>query len=135
MIPSGPGPRGRSVRRNPAASRAAAAARSGSSGSRTAGMGESCQLGAQVRAVGPVGDDNRVPTLTNLARRHTALTAADVDWLQALVSDWQLLADLSFADLVLWAPLQDGSGWVVLTARGRRRTGRPATASRTRGPA
>src|SRR5450631_4249597 len=114
MIPSGPGPRGRSVRRNPAASRAAAAARSGSSGSRTAAMGESCQLGAQVRAVGPVGDDNRVPTLTNLARRHTALTAADVDWLQALVSDWQLLADLSFADLVLWAPLQDGSGWVVL---------------------
>src|SRR5450631_3349804 len=114
MIPSGPGPRGRSARRNPAASRAAAAARSGSSGSRTAGMGEYCQPGAQVRAVGPVSDDNRVPTLTNLARRHTALTAADVDWLQALVSDWQLLADLSFADLVLWAPLQDGSGWVVL---------------------
>ena len=67
-----------------------------------------------MRAVGPVGDDDRVPTLTNLARRHTALTVADVDWLQALVSDWQLLADLSFADLVLWAPLQDGSGWVVL---------------------
>ena len=77
-------------------------------------MGEYCQPGTQVRAVGPVSDDNRVPTLTNLARRHTALTAADVDWLQALVSDWQLLADLSFADLVLWAPLQDGSGWVVL---------------------
>jgi two-component system, sensor histidine kinase PdtaS len=68
----------------------------------------------QVRGVGPVGDDNKVPTLTNLARRHTVLTAADVDWLQALVSDWQLLADLSFADLVLWAPLQDDSGWVVL---------------------
>jgi two-component sensor histidine kinase len=66
------------------------------------------------RLVGRVGDDDRVPTLTNLAGRHTALTAADLDWLQALVSDWQLLADLSFADLVLWAPLQDGSGWVVL---------------------
>jgi len=64
--------------------------------------------------VAQVSDDDKVPTLTNLARRHTALTAADVDWLQALVSDWQLLADLSFADLVLWAPLQDGSGWVVL---------------------
>jgi Signal transduction histidine kinase. len=25
-----------------------------------------------------------------------------------------LLADLSFADLVLWAPLRDGSGWVAL---------------------
>ena len=77
-------------------------------------MGEYCQPGAQARALGPVGDDNRVPTLTNLARRHTALTAADVDWLQALVSDWQLLADLSFADLILWAPLQDGPGWLVI---------------------
>jgi hypothetical protein len=55
-----------------------------------------------------------VPTLNDLARRHTALTSADIDWLHALVSDWQLLADLSFADLVLWAPLQDSSGWVVL---------------------
>ena len=59
-------------------------------------------------------DDGRVPTLNDLARRHTALTRADIDWLHALVSDWQLLADLSFADLVLWAPLQDTSGWVVL---------------------
>src|ERR1035437_458854 len=108
MIPSGPGPRGRSVRRNPAASRAAAAARSGSSGSRTAGMGKYCQLGAQVRAVGPVGDDNRVPTLTNLSRRHTALTAADVDWLQALVSDWQLLPRPSLPRPVLWGPPQHG---------------------------
>ena len=55
-----------------------------------------------------------MPTLNDLARRHTALTSADIDWLHALVSDWQLLADLSFADLVLWAPLQDSSGWVVL---------------------
>jgi two-component sensor histidine kinase len=42
------------------------------------------------------------------------LTGADVEWLHALVSDWQLLADLSFADLVLWAPLRDGSGWLAL---------------------
>jgi two-component sensor histidine kinase len=55
-----------------------------------------------------------VPTLNDLARARTALTSADVEWLHALVSDWQLLADLSFADLVLWAPLRDGSGWVVL---------------------
>jgi two-component sensor histidine kinase len=61
-----------------------------------------------------MSDDVRVPTLNDLARRHTALTSADIDWLHALVSDWQLLADLSFADLVLWAPLQDSSGWVVL---------------------
>ena len=61
-----------------------------------------------------MGDDGRVPTLNDLARRHTALTSADIDWLHALVSDWQLLADLSFADLVLWARLRDGSGWVAL---------------------
>jgi two-component system, sensor histidine kinase PdtaS len=36
-----------------------------------------------------------------------------VEWLHALVSDWQLLADLSFADLVLWAPLPDTS-WLAL---------------------
>ncbi len=55
-----------------------------------------------------------MPTLTDLARGLTALTEADIEWLHALVSDWQLLADLSFADLVLWAPLRDGSGWVAL---------------------
>jgi two-component system, sensor histidine kinase PdtaS len=55
-----------------------------------------------------------VPTLTDLARGLTPLTEADVEWLHALVSDWQLLADLSFADLVLWAPLLTRSGWVAL---------------------
>ena len=59
-------------------------------------------------------DDDEVPTLTNLARRHADLTEAGRDWLHALVSDWQLLADLSFADLVLWAPLRHGAGWVAL---------------------
>ena len=53
-------------------------------------------------------------TLTDLGRRFTPLTEPDIDWLHALVSDWQLLADLSFADLVLWAALRDGSGWLAL---------------------
>jgi two-component sensor histidine kinase len=48
-----------------------------------------------------------VPTLSDLARNLTALSGADLEWLHSLVSDWQLLADLSFADLVLWAPLRD----------------------------
>jgi len=55
-----------------------------------------------------------VPTLTDLASRHTNLTSADLECLHALVSDWQLLADLSFADLILWAPVRDGGGWVAL---------------------
>jgi two-component system, sensor histidine kinase PdtaS len=54
-----------------------------------------------------------VPTLSDLARQ-ARMTAGDVEWLHALVSDWQLLADLSFADLVLWAPLLEHSGWIAL---------------------
>ena len=58
-------------------------------------------------------EDDRVPTLNDLALR-ARLAAPDVDWLHALVSDWQLLADLSFADLVLWAPVADQPGWIAL---------------------
>ena len=55
-----------------------------------------------------------MPTLSDLARRHTVLTGADVEWLHALVSDWQLIADLSFADLILWAQVRDGGGWLAM---------------------
>lgn len=53
-----------------------------------------------------------MPTLNDLATR-AGIRPGDVEWLHALVSDWQLLADLSFADLVLWAPLPDRS-WLAL---------------------
>ena len=59
-------------------------------------------------------DDETCRRSLTLAIGITALTEPDLEWLHALVSDWQLLADLSFADLVLWAPLRDGSGWVAL---------------------
>src|SRR5258708_4317002 len=55
-----------------------------------------------------------MPTLTDLALRQAGLAEADVDWLHMLLADWQLLADLSLADLVLWAQLRAGSGWVAL---------------------
>ncbi|MEV0585805.1 histidine kinase N-terminal domain-containing protein [Nonomuraea sp. NPDC050310] len=65
-----------------------------------------------------------MPTLSDLAVRHTKLDAADIEWLHTLVSDWQLLADLSFADLILWAPLpgteqsstgvMEPAGWVAI---------------------
>jgi two-component system, sensor histidine kinase PdtaS len=55
-----------------------------------------------------------VPTLNDLARRRTSLSDADLEWLHALVSDWQLLADLSFADLILWAATRDGRGWLAI---------------------
>ena len=39
---------------------------------------------------------------------------ADLEWLHALVSDWQLLADLSFADLLLWTRLREDNGWIAV---------------------
>lgn len=43
-----------------------------------------------------------MPTLDDIVSEQTSLKSADVDWLQLVVADWQILADLSFADLVLW---------------------------------
>ncbi|HEX6921374.1 MAG TPA: histidine kinase N-terminal domain-containing protein, partial [Actinomycetes bacterium] len=54
-----------------------------------------------------------MPSLNELVAEHTALSGEDVDWLHLLLADWQLLADLSFADLVLWLPVRDGSGFVA----------------------
>ena len=41
-----------------------------------------------------------------------SLTSQDVARLGELVAEWQLLADISFADLVLWIPLRtDEKSW------------------------
>jgi len=55
-----------------------------------------------------------VPSLTDLALSRAGLAEPDVEWVHALLADWQLLADLSFADLVLWAQLADSADWVAL---------------------
>jgi len=52
-----------------------------------------------------------VPSLTELVRSHTDLSDADVAWLQLIQADWQIIADLSFADLVLWLPDREGGGF------------------------
>jgi two-component sensor histidine kinase len=52
-----------------------------------------------------------VASLTELVRAHTDLDAEDIAWLQLLQADWQIVADLSFADLVLWLPDRSGSGF------------------------
>ena len=52
-----------------------------------------------------------VPSLTELVRSHTDLDDEDVAWLQLLQADWQIIADLSFADLVLWLPDREGQGF------------------------
>jgi len=56
--------------------------------------------------------------MTELVRTHTDLDADDVLWLQLLLADWQVIADLSFADLVLWLPDRDDQGyWAVAQMR------------------
>ena len=60
-----------------------------------------------------------MPTLTDLARNLTSLSGPELEWLHSLVSDWQLLADLSFADLILWVPTRESegephAGWVAV---------------------
>jgi two-component sensor histidine kinase/PAS domain-containing protein len=54
-----------------------------------------------------------VPTLSELLSSSSDLAPADVEWLHLLVGDWQLLSDLSFADLVLWVP-GACEGWVAV---------------------
>jgi len=48
-----------------------------------------------------------VSTLSELVAAHTRSSGVAVDHLQRLVAEWQLLADLSFADFMLWIPLPD----------------------------
>jgi two-component system, sensor histidine kinase PdtaS len=52
-----------------------------------------------------------VPSLPELVRDHTDLGPDDVGWLALLQADWQIIADLSFADLVLWLPDREASGY------------------------
>ena len=52
-----------------------------------------------------------MPSLNDLVKAHTDLSDEDVAWLNLLMADWQIIADLSFADLVLWLPDREGKGY------------------------
>ena len=54
-----------------------------------------------------------MPDLVDLVRQYTTLADADLDWLHLLVGEWQLLADLSFADLLLWVRTTDPPGFIA----------------------
>jgi two-component sensor histidine kinase len=59
-----------------------------------------------------------VPTLDDIARFQTTLSHGDVTWLHALVTDWQIIADLAFSDLVLWLPDSESKGlWAAAQIR------------------
>ncbi len=49
--------------------------------------------------------------LPEVVLSHADLSDEDVAWLSLLQSDWQIIADLSFADLVLWVPDRDATGF------------------------
>src|SRR3954453_13710610 len=53
---------------------------------------------------------NTMSSLSERLPRGPASAPAQVDHARRLVADWQLLADLSFADLTLWVPLKTGGG-------------------------
>lgn len=48
-----------------------------------------------------------MPTMEQVLEEHTVLSVKDAAWLSRLVDEWSLLADLSFADLILWVPGED----------------------------
>src|SRR6476661_11171802 len=48
-------------------------------------------------------------TLGDLLAEHTMLPGNAVDHMHAVVGEWQLLADLSFADYLMWVRRDDGA--------------------------
>jgi two-component sensor histidine kinase/PAS domain-containing protein len=58
-----------------------------------------------------------VSTLRDLVEEHTNLEPADIEHLHRLAGDWQLVSDLSFADLLLWVALADGKFLCVAQVR------------------
>jgi two-component system, sensor histidine kinase PdtaS len=56
--------------------------------------------------------------MTELVRAHTDLDGDDLSWLHLLLADWQIIADLAFADLVLWLADRTGVGfWAAAQMR------------------
>ena len=53
-------------------------------------------------------------TLSELLAEHTELTGDAVEHLQRVVAEWQLLADMSFADFLLWIPLAGGTEFLCV---------------------
>ncbi|MFF5987810.1 sensor histidine kinase [Prauserella flavalba] len=62
-------------------------------------------------------------TLAELLAENTGLPGEAVDHLQMVVAEWQLLADLSFADFLMWVPVEEGEGDFVCVAQVRPTTG------------
>lgn len=57
-------------------------------------------------------DSSAMSKLTELVREHSDLDKEQVGHLHRLVSEWGMLADFCFSDLLLYVPTTDG-GWLV----------------------
>ena len=62
-------------------------------------------------------------TLSELLAEHTQLSGDAVEHLQRVVAEWQLLADMSFADFLLWVPLAGPEAAFLCVAQARPTTG------------
>lgn len=56
-------------------------------------------------------------TLRNLATKYSDLSEEQLDWLELLMLDWPLLADLALGDVVLWVPTKDSNYLAVAHSR------------------
>ena len=56
-------------------------------------------------------------TLKELMKKHGSNVNADIEWLHLLTSEWQLIADLAMADLVLWVRDKEGRFFALSNAR------------------
>lgn len=56
-------------------------------------------------------------TPVQLIKKRSHASASDIDWISLLISEWQLIADLTYADLVLWFPDTNGQMFAVGHAR------------------
>jgi two-component sensor histidine kinase len=51
-----------------------------------------------------------VPSVTKVLEQRTELAAADIQYLDLLIHQWSILADLALSDLVLWVPIWNEGG-------------------------
>ena len=73
-------------------------------------------------------------TLGDLLAEHTVLPGNAVDHLHAVVGEWQLLADLSFADFLMWVRRDDGVAGVRRAGAAEHRADRAARRRRRHHP-
>ncbi|MFM7492673.1 MAG: histidine kinase N-terminal domain-containing protein, partial [Acidimicrobiaceae bacterium] len=48
-----------------------------------------------------------MPTLVEIAHEHSNLDESSLEHLNSLLSEWGMLADFCFADMLLYLPTQD----------------------------